>query len=87
MGQVCFNDVMLHNSISYHQKPLSYAGYIIRRSRVWRCNFTFQIFIWFLPLVNDMYLDEIIRGQAHDVASYMIHAGLVHLVNDYRVVT
>jgi hypothetical protein len=30
--------------------------------------------------------DQIIRGKESDVASYMIHAGLVRLVNGYHAV-
>jgi hypothetical protein len=33
---------MLLSPIIYHHTTLCYAGYIRRRNRLWRCNFTFQ---------------------------------------------
>jgi hypothetical protein len=87
MGQVCFNDDMLHSSISYHQKlrrlhrevkPLVALYFYV--STEFKSLFGFNL--WSVLCTSD----DIIRGKESDVASYMIHVGLVHLHNGYRAV-
>jgi hypothetical protein len=86
MKQVWFNDVMLHNSTRGRIATPAYKNVMPLVALHLFVSTEFKSLVGF-PLWSVLYTsDDIIRGKESNVASCMIHVGVVQLVIGYSAV-